>query len=244
MQIIPAIYIKEGKVAAYTPGNYDNISFLDVDPYELVERLGKLNLERIYIVDVDASLPGPENNVGLLGSLCNTTVPDLEVGGGLDNLDYIKSLQYAGVDYFVLGTVVIDDFEFVRSLGTKDKLKKDHILISADVSDGKLTYQGWTKEVPNLGLDELIWKCLNIGFERFIISETYSAEANGPNIDFYQTLVKQFPGAQISASGNISTIDHVKLLAEVGIKEAVMGVQNYSREGMIAQINAYNSENR
>ncbi len=247
MQIIPTIYLKDKKVAAYTPGNYRDLSYLSYDPYELINKLEEFNIDRIIIIDIDAAIPGETNNSnkGLLGSLSNTTVIDIEVGGGINSMEYLKSLQYAGVDYFVLGSVVIDNFDFLREICEAEDIRNDRIVIAADVNRGQLTYHGWKDKVPDLTLEQLIYKCINTGFNRFIVSEISDIEEQyGPDVNFYKGLVEEFSGQVIAAAGNIHHIDHILALEEAGVKEVLVGEKIYHEDELLQKIAEYNKKHK
>lgn len=237
MKIIPALYIKEGKLAYYNPGEKHELEFLPYDPYELIEELGNHHIDRVMLIDMDGSMPNDLQNIGLIGSLCNTTVIDLEVGGGIANMDHLKSLQYAGVDYFVLGTVALSNFNFLREINESKTVKNERVLISLDVRAGRLVTHGLTKTVTNITLDEMIWKCINAGFNRFIVTEV---EVPALDIAFYQRLAKQFPGARFAASGGIHTFEQIKALEDVGIQEVIIGDGIYRGEGLIKKIADFN----
>ncbi len=142
MRIIPALYIKDGKVAAYKPGDYENIEFLSIDPYQLIEKLDKLHIHNIGLIDIDATL-GSKSNAGLIGSLCNVTVTTLHVGGGIKEMDYLKSLQYAGVDYFIIGAAIFNAEAFLKSLNDAEDVKNEKITIAINVMDGKASHHDW-----------------------------------------------------------------------------------------------------
>ena len=246
MQIVPALYIKDQKAAVYRPGDYDNIEFLDEDPYELLERLSIKHINRVYIIDVDASLPGDNNNAGLLGSLSNTCVIDLEVGGGIEDMEYLKSLQYAGVDYFVLGTSVIRNFDFLTEIAAADHVKNDRIQISLDVMEGQLFVHGWTEAVSDITPKELIYKCINAGFSRFIITDISKDidQNRRPDFDLYRDLVGQYPGAKIGAAGRIHTLEDVEELGAIGVAEVIVGNRIYKEEGLIERIAEFNASQK
>jgi len=65
MQIIPALCIADGKVAAFRPGYNDALPLPD-DPYQLMERLGKADILRIHLVDIDAARHEGITNLGLI----------------------------------------------------------------------------------------------------------------------------------------------------------------------------------
>ena len=240
MQIVPAIYIYDGKAAVYRPGDYENMEFIDKDPYEILKEIEENGIGRVLLIDINASGPGEApNNKGLIGSLSNTCVVDIEVGGGIDNMEYLKSLQYAGVDYFVLGSVVYDNFDFVRKLAEEDHVKNDDILISVDVLEGKLSYHGWKDPVEGLTPQELMYKCINIGLNRFNVTDV-RREAEHPNFEFYEELRTQLPGASIGAAGNIHTFEDVEKLEALGVREVYVGNRIYKEPELLKAIAEFN----
>lgn len=241
MQIIPALYIKEGKPAIYRPGDYHRLEFLPYDPYDLIDEISRHNVQRIYIIDIDASINNGLDNKALITSLANTTIPDLEVGGGINNMDYLKSLQYSGVDYFVLGSVVFENFDFLVEISEAKHIPNEKIMIALDLLDGQLTCHGWTDPADDATIRSLIQKCLDQGFSRFICTDINSTHRDsGPDILFYKELVEQFPEAIFSASGQINTFEEIDKLKAVGIKEAIVGNSIYRDFSLLDQISEYN----
>ena len=239
MKIVPALYIKDGKLAAYKPGNYEDIEFLDKDPYEFIDMLCKLPINQIRLIDVDASI-GSKSNAGLLGSLSSTTVSLLEVGGGINNMDYLKSLQYAGVDYFIVGTAIFDDPEFLKAISEADDVKNDRILISIDIMDGKIKYHGWKDDAPE-SFGRIIEEIRDMGFTRFFITDmTTDTENEGPDLDFYRALVEEFPDCLFGAAGRIETLEDVYNLKEVGVDEVVVGNKIYKEKSLLERIAKFN----
>ncbi|RMG26561.1 MAG: hypothetical protein D6730_08820 [Bacteroidetes bacterium] len=237
MQIVPALYIKDGKLAYYRPGDYEHLEYIPRDPYDLIRHLEEVGVTRIMLIDLDASLPGEQTNAGLIGSLANTTIIELEVGGGIDNMAYLKSLQYAGVDYFILGSVIIDNFNFLLEIAADEHIKNERILISLDVKNGELTTHGWTQVVTDIGLKELMWKCINAGFHRFMITEI---DSDRPDVNFYRELVEQFPGSAIVAAGRINTFEEVEQLEAAGVEEVVVGDEIYQDDALLKQMVEFN----
>ena len=242
MQIIPALYIKDGKAAIYSPGNYEDLEYLAQDPYDLIDQLGRYEgIQRIHLVDIDASLKGGMNNHGLIGSLANVSVPDLQVAGGIDDMEHLKSLQYAGADYFVLGSVVLSNFDFLHQISEVTHIKNDRIEISLDVLNGRLTTHGWTEAVDDYTIRSLIRACSNLGFSRFLCTDIDAYRKDlGPDYVFFQTLIEQFPDLIFSAAGNIRDFDDVEALKSVGVVEVVVGDEIYKEEGLLEEISAYN----
>lgn len=242
MQIIPALYIQDGKAASYIPGQYESIHYLEKDPYEVIDFLGKHDVQRIILLDIDAARGTELNNKSLIGSLANTTVPDLEVGGGINDIEYLKTLQFAGVDYFIIGSAVFKNFDLITEICQSEHIKTERILVALEMLDGRLTTLGWTEPVTDKSLNEVIRQCMEQGITRFIISDLNSDHPEqGPDVTFYKELVAEFPEAIFSASGHIHSFDDVEALKQVGVAEVVVGNEIYEHEEWVEKITAYNS---
>ena len=243
MEIIPALYIKDNKLALYKPGDFENIEFLPDDPYELVEKLDKLEIGNIGLVDIDATI-GTKNNKGLIGSLSNVTVTTLHVGGGINEMDYLKSLQYAGVDYFIIGAAVLDKSSFLKQLSEAEDVKSEKISIALNVVDGKIFHHrlGVVKEM--LATD-VIQSCYEMGFTRYLVSDVCSNNPEqGPDMAFYATLTQQFPNCDIGAAGHINTFEDIEALERIGVNVVVVGKEIYQEEGLLEKIAAFNQARR
>jgi phosphoribosylformimino-5-aminoimidazole carboxamide ribotide isomerase len=240
MLIIPALYIHGGRLAAYQPADYENLQYVEGDPYEVISRIAEMDIPRIYLVDLDASVGGGSNNAGLIGSLANTCVPDIAVGGGLRDLDYLRSLQYAGVDEFVLGTVVFEDIHFLKQLKDSPGLQHARFSISLDLLDGQLTSRGWTHP-EDKRVEDLIRECMGLGYHHFICTDMHPGKReSGPDLGLYQHLVSAFPEAQFTAAGQIHSLEHVAQLAALGVREAIIGDEAYLSETLLRSISDYN----
>ncbi len=245
MLIIPALYIKEGKTAAFRPGDYENLDFLNLDPYKLIEKLSDQDIERIYLVDLDASQDNDANNKGLIGSLANTTIPDIMVGGGIKSIDYLKSLQYGGVDYFVIGTSAANDLPFLEEISQADHIKNERITIAFDMLDGHLTSHGFSQETEQPQLHELITRSLELDFKRFLITDIDSDSLDRePDLEFYSELTNTYPDATFAASGHIHTFEDIDNLKAVGIKEVIIGNHIYKEPGIIKAVAEYNKNEK
>lgn len=238
MQIVPAIYLKDGKLAAYKPGNYNEIEFLNQDPYDFISKIDKLEIETIGMIDVDSTL-GDHTNTGLIGSLANVTVADVYVGGGILEMEYLKSLQFAGVNYFILGTAVFEKPEFLKTLAVEDHVQNDKVVVSLDILDGQVTYHGWT-ESSDISIKDLIAQCQSLGFDNFIINDVHEDQSRGPNLSLFKALIEVFPNGSFVASGQIRSFEDIESLGKLGVKAVVVGNQIYKKKGLLERIAAYN----
>jgi phosphoribosylformimino-5-aminoimidazole carboxamide ribotide isomerase len=243
MQIIPALYIKDSKLALYKPGDFENVEFLEEDPYELIERLDKLEIGNIGLIDIDATL-GRESNAGLIGSLSNVTITTLHVGGGIKEMNFLKSLQYAGVDYFIIGAAVFATGDFLQRISEAEDIKSEKISIALNVLDGKVTHHAWAGEVA-VTAEDVIQSCLDLGFTRYIVSDVRTNNPeSGPDMAFYASLVQKFPDCQIGAAGHINSFEDIEALEGIGVNAVVIGKEIYQEAGLLEKIAEFNAARR
>lgn len=242
MQIIPALAIKDGKAVDFQPGRPE-VTLLSIDPYKIIDTLGSHSVHRVHLVDIDGAEYKGKDNIGLIGSLSNICVCDLEVGGGINNLNHLKSLQYAGVDYFVLGSVVHEKPALLEEISDLKHIKNDDIMIAVDLLDGKLTYHGYADSINDQAVHDVIVRALALGYSRVLITDIDTRHPDhGPDIAFLSVLVQEFPSVKFSVAGHIHTFDQVDRLKEVGIKEVVVGYDFYADTERIKALSAYNNK--
>lgn len=242
MQLIPALSIKDGQAADFRP-DLREVVFLDKDPYQLIDIFSAYDIRRIHLVDIDGAQQKGTDNVGLIGSLSNVCVSDLEVGGGIHSIDHLKSLQYAGVDYFVLGSVVHEQPDLLTTIATLKHIPNDDIMIGVDLVDGKLTYHGYRSHVTDSNIRDVIQRSLDQGFGRVLVTDLDTRPGeHGPAVGFYASLVQDFPQVRFSAAGHIHTFGDVNRLKEAGVVEAVVGYEFYRDDDRIKQLAEYNEQ--
>lgn len=240
MQIIPALCIYQGKVAAFRPGEPESLIMPD-DPYEVIERLGKANIMRIHLVDIDGARHEGNNNVGLIGSLSNVTVSQLEVAGGIESLDYIRSLRFAGADLFVVGSVVYDRPEFLEEIKADGIIKPGCIMISLDLIDGQLTFHGWRDIADQSTVIDVIRRMVDLGFTRMLITDVnHDFVDHGPNTSLFSTLTQTFPAVKFTVAGTIKTYEDIEILKKAGVHEVIVGHELWDSEEKLKRLSAYN----
>ena len=240
MQIIPALCILGGKVATFQPGNPES-EILPDDPYALVERLSEANVLRIHLVDIDGARREGKHNAGLIGSLSNVCVSQLEIAGGLEDLDYIRSLRFAGADLFVIGSVIYDRPAFLEELIQDDGLQPDTIMISLDMIDGQLTFHGWTKAADQERVTSIIERMTELGFSRVLITDVNrDYQQHGPDYSLFSFLTQSFPQVKFTIAGAINSYDDIERLKKSGVHEVIVGQDFYDTDEKLKRLSDYN----
>ena len=148
----------------------------------------------------------------------------VQVGGGIRDEERIKKYIDLGVDRVILGTIAVENEEFLI-----DMVKKygDKIAVSVDAKDEKVAVKGWTETVELNSLD-FCKKLSDIGVKTIIYTDiSKDGMLSGTNLDVYLRLSKLVE-SDIIASGGITFLDEIRELNENNIYGAIVGKAVYS----------------
>ena len=110
LDLIPAIDIKDGACVRLVQGDLDkNITVYSKDPRDMARHWAELGARRLHVVDLDGARRGRSVNHGVISDIIRdfSGVMEIDLGGGLRDLDTIESYMDAGLAYAVIGTAAI-----------------------------------------------------------------------------------------------------------------------------------------
>ena len=148
----------------------------------------------------------------------------VQVGGGIRDEERIKKYIDLGVDRVILGTIAVENEEFLIEMVKK---YGDKIAVSVDAKDEKVAVKGWTETVE---LNSLYFckKLSDIGVKTIIYTDiSKDGMLSGTNLDVYLRLSKLVE-SDIIASGGITFLDEIRELNENNIYGAIVGKAVYS----------------
>jgi len=108
---------------------------------------------------------------------------------------------------------------------------QEHIILGADARDGKISVNGW-KEDSALTLSDFIRDYMQKGITQVLCTDiNRDGMLQGPSVELYKALLKEFPGIKLIASGGVSSVQDLIDLKEAGLPAAIVGKAYY--EGRI-----------
>src|SRR5690606_16902953 len=165
MYIIPAIDILDGQVVRLREGDYEQVTYYDVNLEEMRERFRTNGTEFIHIIDLNGA-KGDFSNQKYLFDIIRKTDIKVQYGGGVRNIEKVKELIGAGIHRVIVGTQALTNADFLPDLSKeicgKDKCQ-DQVVVAIDVLDEIIKYSGWMESSP-IKLMDYVDKCLNLGF--------------------------------------------------------------------------------
>ena len=229
MQIIPAIDIINGKCVRLTKGDYAKQIVYHNDPLDASRSFEDEGLQRLHIVDLDGAKAGSIQNLKVLESIAVNTKLVIDFGGGIKNINDVSSVFNAGASMVTLGSVAVKHPEIIEEWLIE--FGADRILIGADVLDEKIKISGWVEDT-GISVFDFIAKMLALGaLHIFCTDISKDGVMQGPSVELYKNIMKQFPSLQFIASGGVSTIDDVIELQNIGCSGVIIGKAIY--EGKI-----------
>ena len=206
MKIFPAIDIKDKKCVRLVKGDFDNKTEYEMSPVDQAGRYKNHGFKNLHIVDLDGALTGETVNLNIIQDIVGKFDLNVEVGGGIRNLDSIQKYINAGVEKVILGSAAIKDKNFLKEACEKFPNK---IALGLDAKDGYLSVSGWKEKFNQLTLDYL--KEVNdYGFSRLIYTDiNRDGMKQSPNFD-ETSKVAEISNYPVIISGGVSSIDDIK----------------------------------
>ena len=120
-----------------------------------------------------------------------------------------------------------------------EKYNDNKIILGADVKNRLISINGWKEE----GEDELIpflHKYVNKGVDNVLCTDiSKDGMLQGPSVELYKEIMKEFPNLYLIASGGVSCVDDIDVLNEAGIPAVVFGKAIYEGKIKLEELEKY-----
>ena len=224
MNIFPAIDIVRGCAVRLYKGDYDQMTVYSENPEEIAADFESCGAKFLHLVDLEGAKDGTTPNIKTVKKIREACSLYIEIGGGIRNIETVKTYLNAGVDRVILGTAAVNDEEFLKAAVKKYGEK---IAVGVDIKDGFVAIKGWTEKSEYDGF-EFCEKMQKLGVKTIICTDISKDGAMvGTNRELYRQLSEKL-NINITASGGISTIDDVKALADMNLYGAIIGKAYYT----------------
>lgn len=225
MEVIPSIDLRGGRCVRLYQGDYGKETVYSDDPLGVALRWQEMGAPRMHIVDLDGAASGIPANLEVLKRLANSMDVPLQVGGGIRDMSSVEKILGMGVQRIVLGTSAVENPSLVeqacRRFGT------EAVIVGVDARDGIVAIRGWRESSSITALD-LIHRMMALGVRRFIYTDiSRDGTLTEPNFQAIEVVIKDCDAALV-ASGGVSSIEHLKRLASLGVEGAIIGKALYT----------------
>jgi phosphoribosylformimino-5-aminoimidazole carboxamide ribotide isomerase len=229
MLLIPAIDLKDGQCVRLKQGDMDQSTVFGEDPAAIARSWVDKGARRVHLVDLNGAFAGKPKNEQAIRAILKEigSEVDVQLGGGIRDLDTIERYLDAGLRYVIIGTAAVKNPGFLQDACTAFG---GHIIVGLDAKDGKVATDGWSKltghEVVDLGN-----KFEDYGVESIIYTDIgRDGMLSGINIDATVKLAQAL-SILVIASGGLSNLDDIRALCGVedeGVEGVICGRSIYS----------------
>ena len=229
MLLIPAIDLKDGQCVRLKQGDMDQSTVFGEDPAAMARNWVNKGARRVHLVDLNGAFAGKPRNEAAIRAILKEVgnEVDVQLGGGIRDLDTIERYLDAGLQFVIIGTAAVKNPGFLQDACTAFP---GHIIVGLDAKDGKVATDGWSKltghEVVDLGK-----KFEDYGVESIIYTDIgRDGMLSGINIDATVKLAQAL-SIPVIASGGLSNLEDIRQLCEVedeGVEGVICGRSIYS----------------
>ncbi|MCL5969819.1 MAG: 1-(5-phosphoribosyl)-5-[(5-phosphoribosylamino)methylideneamino]imidazole-4-carboxamide isomerase [Betaproteobacteria bacterium] len=229
MLLIPAIDLKDGQCVRLKQGDMEQSTVFGDDPAAMARHWVGLGARRVHLVDLNGAFAGkPKNEAAIRSILAELRDEvDVQLGGGIRDLDTIERYLDAGLRYVIIGTAAVKNPGFLHDACSAFG---GHIIVGLDARDGKVATDGWSKltghDVVDLGK-----KFQDYGVESIIYTDIgRDGMLSGINIEATVRLAQALT-IPVIASGGLAGLDDIERLCAVqdeGVQGVICGRSIYS----------------
>ena len=234
MDIIPAIDIIDGKCVRLTEGDYAQKTVYNEHPLEVAKTFEDAGIQRLHLVDLDGAKAGKVMNWKVLEAIAAGTGLTIDFGGGIKSEDDLSIVFNSGAKYATIGSLAVKQpaiFEaWLRHYG------EEKFLLGADVKGEKIAIGGWL-ETTEENIFQFIEANIQKGVQQLFCTDiSKDGRLEGPSIDLYTKIIRQFPELYFIASGGVSSMEDIHALRAIGCKGVIVGKAIYEGRIKISEL--------
>ena len=233
MKIFPAIDIKDKKCVRLVKGDFNNKTEYKMSPVEQARKYKDIGFKNLHIVDLDGALTGETVNLDIIKDIISKFDLNVEIGGGIRNLDSIQKYTDVGAEKVILGSAAIKDKNFLKEACEKFPNK---IALGLDAKDGYLSISGWKENSKVLTRDYLN-EVNGYGVSRLIFTDiNRDGMKQSPNFE-ETSKVAELSNCPVIISGGVSSVNDIKKAKNLkNIEGIIVGKAIYDGDILLEEL--------
>lgn len=182
------------------------------DPINAVRIFNEIQVDEIILLDVFKSKNKNDINYKIIKDIADECRMPFTYGGGINNLNQVKTLFSLGVEKISLNSSVFDNYELIKKLS--DIYGSQSIIISVDICTDNQGYKklyNWTKKnFLKIDINDHIYKCIENGAGEILINDV-SKEGTLEGFDFkVLNLLNENIKVPVIVNGGINSYKQIK----------------------------------
>jgi phosphoribosylformimino-5-aminoimidazole carboxamide ribotide isomerase len=223
MMVIPALDLREGACVQLVGGRYEDERVRLDDPVGVARTWARAGFHRLHVVDLDAAT-GRGSNAAVIDDLLAERAFELQVGGGVRNLEDIRRLLEAGATRVVIGTRAIGEPLWLARAVSEFP---DRLLVAVDVSGRTVLTHGWQRAAEHQ-IGDLIDELNELPLAGVLVTAVHrEGRLEGTDLPLMLELTSR-SRLPLFAAGGIRNLDELRVLSEIGVHAAILGMALYS----------------
>ncbi len=224
MIVLPAIDIKDGNCVRLYKGDYSTAHKVAESAVETAKGFEAEGALWLHIVDLDGAKDGKRVNSELILEVRKNCGLQIEVGGGIRDMESVDYYIENGIDRVILGSAAIKDPDFVKEAVKK---YKERIAVSIDARNGMVSAEGWT-DTSEVDYITLAKEMEAIGVQYLIFTDiSKDGMLSGPNLTMLDELQASV-SCKVIASGGVANLKDIVDLSALHLYGAISGKAVYS----------------
>ena len=207
-RIIPCLDVDQGRVVK-------GVKFVEIkdagDPVEVARRYDLEGADELTFLDITASSEGRETMVHVVEQVAGEIFIPLTVGGGIRQLEDIRTMLNAGADKVSINSAAVSRPEFVAEAA--DRFGSQCIVVAIDakkVAEGRWEIFTHGGRKPT-GIDAIAWARKMVGYgagEILLTSMDRDGTKQGFDLQLTSALSEAVP-VPVIASGGVGNLQHL-----------------------------------
>ena len=116
MILFPAIDLYDGKAVRLYKGDYAQMTVYSHNPIEIARDFEAKGATWVHLVDLEGAKDGTTPNLQIVKQIANETSLCTEIGGGIRNMETVRTDLENGVNRVILGTAAVNDEAFLKEV--------------------------------------------------------------------------------------------------------------------------------
>jgi cyclase len=242
-RVIPCLDVKEGRVVKGV--RFENLRDAG-DPVEIAKQYDAEGADELVFLDITASYEKRGILLDVVRRTAEAVFMPLTVGGGIRNIEDIRSLLKSGADKVSLNTRAVENSQLLQDGAEKFGAQCIVLAIDAKRKDPKNPLKGWEVYTHGgrtaTGKDAVEWakEGVQLGAgEILLTSMDQDGMKNGYDLELTRA-ISESVNVPVIASGGVGTLEHLADGITQGKADAVLAASIFHyREFSVKQAKEY-----
>ena len=218
MQVIPAVDVLGGAVVRLRQGDYGAVTRFGDDPVAVAGEFTSAGADMVHVVNLEAARSGTP--AAELWKRLGDAGVRFQAAGGIRSAQDAVDAVAGGAARVAAGTTAV--WEPAKLAEMADAIGGERLVAAVDVRAGRAHGAGWLDE--GRPVSAVVAQVIEAGVGRIMVtSVSRDGTLEGPDVELVETVMAAAPDTPVIASGGVSTLDDLAVLAGTGCEAVVVG---------------------